>query len=98
MSGIGGGGPVIEEGSPVERVMWGMERARRSSWVVVVVVVIGEEDMVTVVVMRRRGRAKGDQLVRNRQLCVNICRAVSCGRAMAIVFLYIFVGEKKWTC
>lgn len=26
--------PVIEEASPVERVIWGMERARRSSWAV----------------------------------------------------------------
>ena len=34
----------MEEASPVERVMWGIERARRSSWVVVV----GEEDMVFV--------------------------------------------------
>ena len=39
---MGGGGPVMEEGSPVERVMWGMERARSSSWVVLV----GEEDMI----------------------------------------------------
>ena len=42
LSGMGGGGPVMEAGSPVERVMWGMERARSSSWVVLV----GEEDMI----------------------------------------------------
>ena len=38
----------MEEVSPVERVMWGMERVRSSSWAVVGVC----EDIVVVAVMR----------------------------------------------
>lgn len=40
----------MEEAVPVERVMWGMERVRSSSWGVVLVV--GCEGMIVIVVVR----------------------------------------------